>query len=67
MPAFRQSCPKVAACWSPATPVTAMGRPNHSGRVWPISPLDATNLGSNALGIPNSSSKSPSHSPCSRL
>ena len=51
MPGVKQAWPKVAACWSPATPAMGMGPPSHSGRALPITALLGAMLGSTLRGM----------------
>ena len=51
MPGVKQAWPKVAVCWSPATPAMGMGPPSHSGRALPITALLGAMLGSTLRGM----------------
>ena len=67
MPGAKQAWPKVAACWSPATPAMGMGVPNSPGAVSPSTPLEGTMRGSSARGMWNRPSSSSSQSSVCRF
>ena len=50
----------VAACWSPAMPVIAIGAPKCSARVMPSAPALSVTSPRAAIGTPNRSHKPPS-------
>ena len=63
MPGAKQAWPKVAACWSPATPAIGIGAaPSSPAALSPSTPLEGTMAGSSARGMWNSRSSSSSQS-----
>ncbi|MNS78897.1 hypothetical protein D3C72_1125310 [compost metagenome] len=54
MPGVKQAWPKVAACWSPATPAIGIEPPSHSGRASPTTALLGAMRGNTLRGIFNS-------------
>ncbi len=63
MPGEKQAWPMVAACWSPAMPLIAIGPPNSSGTLSPKSAEESFTSGSIERGTRRISSRSSSHSP----
>lgn len=51
MPGVKQAWPKVAACWSPATPAIGIEPPSHSGNALPTTALLGAICGSTLRGI----------------
>ncbi len=60
MPGSKHACPKRAACWSPAMPLTGTARPAAacSGAVTPKRPLLGRTSGRHEAGTPSSSQRS---------
>ena len=54
-PGVKQAWPNVAACWSPARPVTGTAAPRTSGSVSTTKPDDGRTSGSIAIGTPMTS------------
>ena len=60
MPGEKHAWPKVAACWSPATPMMSTAAPSHSGAQVPNQVLEGNTCGNSCGGMSNSASKSAS-------
>ena len=62
MPGWKQACPIVAACWSPATPRIGISAPNSDFSVTPKSAAQSFTSGSSPAGMRRIFRSSASHS-----